>query len=88
MKVNNVKSNTTCECRVKLVKSIAIWINMIHRSDKWTETIGMLIYKCGDHKNSQKRTLATIEGPSVYVLAMLDEYTKHLNCKYNDSIGK
>ena len=54
---------------------------MIHRSDKWTETIGMLIYKCGDHKNSQKRTespLATIEGPSVYVLAMLDEYTKHL----------
>lgn len=57
---------------------------MIHRSDKWTETIGMLIYKCGDHKNSQ----ATIEGPSVYVLAVLDEYTKHLNCKYNDSIGK
>ena len=40
----------------KLVKSIAIWINMIHRSDKWTETIGMLIYKCGDHENSQKRT--------------------------------
>ena len=40
----------------------------------------MLIYKCGDHKNSQKRTspLATIEGPSVYVLAILDEYTKHL----------
>lgn len=32
--------------------------------------------------------LATIEGPSVYVLAVLDEYTKHLNCKYNDSIGK
>lgn len=38
------------------------------------------IYKCGDHKNSQNvlSPLATIEGPSVYVLAMLDEYTKHL----------
>lgn len=71
---------------VKLVKSIAIRINMIHKSDKWTETIGMRIYKCSDHKRTTP--LATIEGPPVYVLAMLDEYTKRANCKYNDGIGK